>query len=156
MKQIVLIIIGVLVCLTAGIGGFAMGQRQSRWSAAVAAHHAQVQSCLVLGEEVKNRVNLAWRNRMGIEDFKELFGPVEAVDRQKYPDAEERMTHVYVHRESYRVFYLEFANEGLSGYDSSFGVDDIQPHLPSYRVPNNASPVNCANSLHREVLAHRQ
>jgi hypothetical protein len=132
MKPIVLIIIGMLVgLLPAGIAGFAMGQRQSRRQAGVSAHHAEVRHCLKLGEEVKKRVNLAWRNRIRLEDFKEEFGPVEPVDRNKYPDAEQSSTHVYMHQDSYRVFYLSFENDVLTGYNSTFGVDDIRIHLPS-------------------------
>jgi len=132
MKRIVLKVVAMVLALVlVGLVGFILGERSKAWHAAVAAHHADVRRCLKLGEEVNKRVNLAWRNHISLDGFTDEFGKAEPIELLKYPDAGDRTTHVWVHADSYRVFYLEFVDNVLTGYDSGFGVDDIQPHLPS-------------------------
>lgn len=107
-----------------------------RWRCAVACHHADVQHGLRLGKEVEKRVSLAWKSRLPLVDFEKEFGSVTplapAVDRKKvYPDADDNNTHMFRHDDSFRVFYLTFHEGVLTGYNSHFGVDNIQDNLPT-------------------------
>jgi hypothetical protein len=74
---------------------------------------------------------MAMKQRMPLADFEEKFGEAVPIDRSKFPEVREDITHVYRHQPSHRVFFLHFENGALLGHSSSHGPDDIQPHLPS-------------------------
>ena len=108
------------------------GRRSQAWGDAVRAHHTAVKNCLKLGEEVCNRVVMATKKTISLADFENEFGPVTRINpEEEHPDSAKDATHTYVHKESYRIFYLRFEDGILVTCGSSHGVDDIQPHLPS-------------------------
>jgi hypothetical protein len=72
---------------------------------------------------------------ISISDFERKFGPVTIFNPETdrispaYPSMD--TTHVYVHPESSRTFYLCFSNGALLGYESAYGIEDAVAHLPS-------------------------
>ena len=75
---------------------------------------------------------MATKNSISMADFEHEFGPVTRINpEEEHSDSAKDATHVYVHKESYRIFYLRFEDDVLVTCVSNHGVDDVQPHLPS-------------------------
>jgi hypothetical protein len=133
-KGFMAVILSVLVVLLI-VGAYSVGKDSGKLIQArrdaIVAHHVAVKHCLELGEEVTNRIIMAVRQRMPLADFEEEFGEVVPIDRSKFPEVREDITHVYTHQRSHTVFFLHFGNGVLLGCDSGHGPDDIQPYLPS-------------------------
>lgn len=125
----------MLVFLLAVVAAYKFGERANRWRYAVEAHHTDVRHGLRLGEEVNKRVQLALKTHISQVDFEKDFGsltPIEHDDVKKfYPDARRDSTHMFLHRGSFCMFYLRFEEGVLLGYNSHFGVDDVQDNLPT-------------------------
>jgi hypothetical protein len=126
----------LLVFLLAVVASYKFGERANRWRYAVKAHHTDVRHGLRLGEEVDKRVELATKNHISHVDFEKKFGPLTPIDqdidvKKLYPDARSDSTHIFLHRDSFRMFYLRFKEGVLLGYNSGFGVDDVQDNLPT-------------------------
>ncbi|MHC5053544.1 MAG: hypothetical protein ACYTKD_02370 [Planctomycetota bacterium] len=128
---LVLLALLVLVAVSSFVLGKHTGTKRQAWRSAVAAHHAAVDHCLALGEEVNKRTRMAWRARMPIAEFENQFGKPVPVEQGTFPEAREDTTHVYTHEPSHRVFYLRFQDGVLLGVTSAHGSDTIQQHLPS-------------------------
>ena len=119
----------VVVAVLSYLLGNHNGVKKQSWRSAVAAHHAAVDDCRVLGAEVNRRVKLAVRSQMTVVEFEEHFGKLVAVDQASFPDAGKGKTHVYTHAPSHQVFYLRFDDDTLFGH--GWHLNDPQPHLPS-------------------------
>jgi len=130
MAIVLLVLVVLLVVCAYSLGRYSGKLAQARWDA-IEAHHVAVKHCLELGEEVQDSITMAWKYRMPLADFEKQFGEVVPIDRSKFPEVREDITHVYIHQPSHRVFFLHFENGVLLGISSSHGPDDIQPHLPS-------------------------
>jgi hypothetical protein len=131
-----LMLVLLLAVIAAYKFGERVGERANRWLYAVEAHHTDVRHGLRLGEEVSKRVQLAAKNHISQVDFEKEFGPLMPIDpdidvKKFYPDARRDSTHMFLHRDSFRMFYLRFEGGVLLGYNSSFGVDDVQDNLPT-------------------------
>jgi len=127
-----IIALSIILALCGFYVGWRMVSSSQAWHDAVRAHHTAVDNCLKLGEEVCHRVVMASKHGISITDFESQFGPVSSINpEEKHSDCAKDATHVYVHRESYRTFYLRFEDGVLVGFGSRYGVDDVQPHLPT-------------------------
>ena len=109
---------------------FHSGRTSEARSKAFRERHAQVQACMELGNAVNCSVKLARHNHISPEEFGKWIGLVEPVDQMKHSEAKPADTHIYYHPKSQRAFYLRFTEEGLMGYHSSHGPDDIKIPLP--------------------------
>jgi hypothetical protein len=121
----------IVVAVCSFLLGRHMGMSKEAWRSAYSAHHSDVEHCLALGAEVNKRVKMAWLTHMPLETFKEEFGNVIPIDRAKFPGASEDATHVYMHEQSHRTFYLRFEAGALLGFASNHSPDDIQPYPPA-------------------------
>lgn len=77
-----------------------------------------------LGREVNDRISMAWKANITIDEFQKEFGPLsdlEGVTDPKYAN----MTHSFFHKGSRRTFYLRFENGRLIGSKSNHGSGDI-------------------------------
>jgi hypothetical protein len=77
-----------------------------------------------LGREVNDRICIAWKANITIDEFQKEFGPLsdlEGTTDPKYAN----MTHSFFHKESQRTFYLRFENGHLIGSQSNHGSGDI-------------------------------
>jgi hypothetical protein len=129
-KALVLPVV-VLAVFLGCVLAYSYGTRRQLRSDAIAAHHTAVQHHLALGRELNRAIRLAHVNLVSEAKFIELFGRISLLDRKRWPSAQEGDTHVYLHEKSYRVYFLRFNNGILMGAHSRFGVDDIQPNLPT-------------------------
>jgi hypothetical protein len=127
-----IIVLSLILLLCGFYTGWRKGRSSQAWHDAVRTHHIAVNNCLKLGEEVCNRAVMATKNNISLADFESEFGPVTSINpKEEHPDSAKDATHVYVHQESYRTFYLRFEDGVLVLCGSNHGVDDVHPHLPS-------------------------
>jgi hypothetical protein len=127
-----IIVLSIILLLCGFYTGWRTGRSSQAWDDAVRAHHTAINDCLKLGEEVCNRAVMATKHNISLADFESEFGPATSINpEEEHPDSPKDATHVYVHKESYRIFYLRFEDGILVTCGSNHGVDDVQPHLPS-------------------------
>ena len=125
-----------MVSMIAGVCAYQMGKRSGRsqqaYHDAVLAHRSELERCRELGREVTTRLITVGRLRdLSVADFEERFGPLVEIDsKRKRPDSPKGATHLWVHPESHRSFYLFFKDGVLAKHSSSHGDGDIAPHLP--------------------------
>ncbi len=77
-----------------------------------------------LGREVNDRIRMSWKGNITIDEFQKDFGPLsdlEGVTDPKYAN----MTHLFLHKESQRTFFLRFEDGLLMGSQSNHGSGDI-------------------------------
>ena len=125
------IVLLLILLLCVFYAGWRAGRSSQARYDAILAHHAAIKSCLKLGEEVCSRAVMATKNSISLTDFENEFGPVARINLEEHPDVATGVTHVYVHKESCRTFYLRFDDGLLVRCESGHSGDDIRPHLPS-------------------------
>ena len=77
-----------------------------------------------LGREVNNRIRMAFKANITIDEFQKDFGAVsdlEGVNAPKYANK----THRFFHKESQRTFLLRFEDGLLMGFGSNHGDGDV-------------------------------
>jgi hypothetical protein len=81
-------------------------------------------AALELGKEVRDRIGMALRTQVTIDEFEKAFGPVTELTDVTDPKYAE-MTHSYLHEKSQRMFYLRFQDGKLLGSKSNHGSGDV-------------------------------
>ncbi|NQT82117.1 hypothetical protein HQ563_03785 [bacterium] len=103
-----------------------MGSKRSRRTAT----HLTREQCIIFGLMIAMAaVAVAPREPIPGLYRRHLLGRrarLGGVHPSKHPQAKEGDTHVYFHPESQRTFYLRFTDEGLTGYHSTHGPDDVR------------------------------
>jgi hypothetical protein len=115
-----------LLVLLAGAAVAVKASQNEGRRARIAERNLRAESMLVLGKEVMERVRMAHRQRISIDEFEERFGPLTPLTDRREPRLEDK-THIFVDEASQRSFYLRFEDGTLMGYTSSHGTDDIDP-----------------------------
>jgi hypothetical protein len=77
-----------------------------------------------LGEEVNERVQMAFKAGLTFREFAKAFGPPGELNEVTDPKRA-GMTHFLFHKKSQRTFYLRFLDGRLVGFESNGGISDI-------------------------------
>ncbi len=82
------------------------------------------EATFALGEEVNERLRMAFKAGLTLREFAEAFGPpTELTDVTDPKHA--GMTHSLFHTKSQRTFYLHFLDGRLVGFQSNSGISDV-------------------------------
>jgi hypothetical protein len=81
-----------------------------------------------LGEEVNERIRMAFKAGLTLREFAEAFGPPTELNEGTDPK-HAGMTHSLFHKKSQRTFYLQFLDGRLVGFQSSGGPSDIDARV---------------------------
>ena len=134
-KRFVQGVVAVLVLVLVAAVSFTLGQRSGAERQALlpasATHRELIDHYMTLGQEACPGIGLACKSRMTVTEFEEHFGAIKRVDRRELPKSRRDATHLYVHKPSHRVFYLQFDDDALVGAASDYGRNDFEPHLPT-------------------------
>ena len=77
-----------------------------------------------LGQEVVNRIRMAWLENISIDKFEKYFGELSVLEDATEPEYADK-THLFFHKGSQRTFYLRFDNGSLAGFSSHYGAGDF-------------------------------
>ena len=77
-----------------------------------------------LGQEVENRISMAWLENISIDEFEKYFGELSVLEEATDPEYADK-THIFFHKGSQRTFYLRFDNGSLAGFSSHYGAGDF-------------------------------